>query len=107
MAGGEPVGGLSDGEGSRADAMENRSGVVDRVRPLPIRGSCRRQRDAARGPALPGCPERTPTRVTTGRPHAPTVHTAEIDCRRVDSPYELENAPPGEEGHVVEFGGSA
>jgi hypothetical protein len=30
-----------------------------------------------------------------------------IDCRRVDSPYELDNAPPGEEGHVVEFGGSA
>jgi hypothetical protein len=62
MAGGEPAGGLSDGEGSRADAMENRSGVVDRVRPLSIRGSCRRQRDAARGPAPPGCPERTPTR---------------------------------------------
>jgi hypothetical protein len=30
-----------------------------------------------------------------------------IDCRRVDSPYELDNASPGEEGHVVEFGGSA
>ena len=53
MAGGEPAGGLSNGEGSRADARENRSGVVDRVRPLPIRGSCRRQHDAARGPAPP------------------------------------------------------
>jgi hypothetical protein len=27
----------TDGEGSLADAVENRSGVVDRVRPLPIR----------------------------------------------------------------------
>ena len=40
MASGEPAGGLNDGEGSRADAMENRSGI-ERVRPLPIRGSCR------------------------------------------------------------------
>jgi transposase len=52
MAGGEPAGGLGNGEGSRADAVENRSGVVDRVRPLPIRGSCRRQRVGARGPAV-------------------------------------------------------
>jgi hypothetical protein len=28
VAGGEPAGGLSSGEGSRADAIENRSGVV-------------------------------------------------------------------------------
>jgi hypothetical protein len=47
VAGDEPADGPTDGEGSRADAMENRSGVVDRVRPLPIRGSCRRQPDAA------------------------------------------------------------
>jgi hypothetical protein len=53
VAGGEPAGGLSNGEGSRADAMENRSGVVNRVRPLPIRGSCRDQHNAARGPAPP------------------------------------------------------
>jgi hypothetical protein len=55
VAGGEPAGSLSNGEGSRADAIENGSGVVDRVRPLlPMRGSCRRQHDAARGPAPPG-----------------------------------------------------
>jgi len=53
VADGEPAGGLSNGEGSRADARENRSGVVDRVRPLPIRGSCRRQHYAARGQAPP------------------------------------------------------
>ena len=53
MAGGEPAGGLSSGEGSRADAVENRSGIVERVRPLPIRGSCRRQHYAARGLAPP------------------------------------------------------
>jgi len=34
VAGGEPAGGLSNGAGSRADAVENRSGVVDRVRPF-------------------------------------------------------------------------
>jgi hypothetical protein len=56
---------------------------------------------------MPGINVQVEARATTGRPHAPTVHTAEIDGRRVDSPYELENAPPGEEGHVVEFGGSA
>jgi hypothetical protein len=39
VAGGEPAGGLSNGEGFRVDAMENRFGVVDRVRPLPIRRS--------------------------------------------------------------------
>jgi len=33
MAGGEPAGGLGNGEGARADAMENRSAVVDRLRP--------------------------------------------------------------------------
>jgi hypothetical protein len=27
---------FADGEGTLADAVENRSGVVDRVRPLPI-----------------------------------------------------------------------
>ena len=48
MAGGDPAGGLSDGEGSLADAMENRSGVVDRMRPLPIPESCRRRHDATR-----------------------------------------------------------
>ena len=39
---------FADGEGTLADAVENRSGVVDRVRPLPTRRSCRSWLSAAR-----------------------------------------------------------
>jgi hypothetical protein len=87
MAGGEPAGGLGNGEGSRADAVENRSGVVDRVRPLPIRGSCRRQRVGARGPAPPCCPESDrssactlhgPPRLTSGALRAQSPMTKQV-----------------------------
>ena len=107
MAGGEPAGRLSDGEGSRADAMENRSGVVDRVRPLPIRGSCRRQRDAARGSGAARLPRKDADPGYDWASASANCAHRRIDCRRVDSPYELDNASPGEEGYVVEFGGSA
>src|SRR5450830_397961 len=36
------------GEGTLADSVEKRSGVVDRVRPLPMRRSCRPWQSAAR-----------------------------------------------------------
>jgi hypothetical protein len=42
---------VGDGKGgTRADAVEKRSGVVERVRPLPIRQSCCPQDWGARAP---------------------------------------------------------
>ena len=48
---------FTDGEGTLADAVENRSGVVDRVRPLPIRRSWRSCHSAARVRPKAGIPK--------------------------------------------------
>ena len=48
---------FADGEGTLADAVENRSGVVDRVRPLPIHRSWRSCHSAARVRPKAGIPK--------------------------------------------------
>ena len=49
VGGGDDTGRFDDGTRSRVEAVENRSGVVDWLRPLPIRRSWRRQREPTMG----------------------------------------------------------